>query len=73
VEKNDKAVASKQGLPEATIQVLAWIALFGMFMVDKVMHIVVPPLDDVYYGIAAGVAVFGHGVGKVLAAWRGKS
>jgi hypothetical protein len=74
VENNEnKTATNKQGLPEAVIQIMAWIALFGMFAVDKMLHMITPPLQDVWYGVAAGVAIFGHGAGRLMLKIRGNT
>ena len=53
----DKAVSI--GLPQAIIQLLSWLSLFVMFILDKVLHLILPPLPEYWYGIVFGVAAFG--------------
>jgi hypothetical protein len=47
------------GLSQSLVQTLSWISLFGMFLVDKVFHMAVPPLPEYWYGVVFGVAAFG--------------
>ena len=47
------------GLAQATVQLLAWGSLFAMFLVDKVLGMVAPPLPEYWYGAAFGVAISG--------------
>lgn len=57
-------------LPEYAVQLLAAFSFFAMLGLDKVAGLVQPPLDDVWYAIAAGVAVFGSGLSKVVDKFR---
>jgi len=59
VEEEIKEKGDTSGLPQAIVQLLAWGSLFSMFIVDKVMNIVVPPLPEYWYGAAFGVAISG--------------
>jgi len=47
------------GLSQTIVQLLSWLSLFGMFVVDKVLHVIMPPLPDYWYGVVFGVAAFG--------------
>lgn len=46
------------GLSRWIIQLLAWVSLFTMFFVDKVLSLVQPPLPEHWYGVLVGVAIF---------------
>ena len=59
MEEEIKEKGDTSGLPQAIVQLLAWGSLFSMFIVDKVMNIVVPPLPEYWYGAAFGVAISG--------------
>lgn len=48
-----------EGLPLRTIMRNAWLAMLLMFIVDKVLHLVIPPLPEYWYGIVFGVAISG--------------
>lgn len=46
------------GLKHATTQSLAWGALVLVFVSDKIMGVVVPPIPDHWYGVLIGIAIF---------------
>jgi hypothetical protein len=37
-----------------------------MFLVDKVFHVIVPPLPDYWYGVVFGVAAFGKAASIIM-------
>ena len=61
------------GMPQAIVQSLAWLSLFGMFIVDKVMHIPAPPLPEYWYGVVFGVASFGKAASKLMSRRKRKT
>lgn len=69
MEKNNKEPVSS-GLPEAVIQVFAALVFVGMLIFDKISHLAMPPLSDIYYGTSFVVAVFGKGAGRIFALFR---
>jgi hypothetical protein len=54
------------GLSQSLVQALSWLSLFTMFITDKVLHIVIPPLPDYWYGVVFGVAAFGKAAHIVM-------
>ena len=49
----------ERGLPLRVIMRNAWLAMLLMFIVDKVLHLVIPPLPEYWYGMFLGIAVSG--------------
>lgn len=47
------------GLSLKSVMRNAWIGLLLMFIADKVMHLVIPPLPEYWYGIFVSIAVSG--------------
>jgi hypothetical protein len=48
---------SEKGLSKIIIQVIFIILLIVMFAIDKVLHMVEPPLQDIWYMIVLALAV----------------
>lgn len=64
---------NNKGLSQMLIQILAWFALFMFYITDKLMHLVQPPLEDLWYAIATGIGVFGRGFENAVKLWfKGK-
>lgn len=59
-------------LPEFILQIMGALAFFGMFYADRVAHVIDPPLNDLWYAVAVGIAVFGSGFAKMLDRFRKK-
>jgi hypothetical protein len=53
-------------MSQSWVQTLSWVSLFGMFVADKVLHVVVPPLPEYWYGVVFGVAAFGKVVSLAM-------
>lgn len=47
------------GLSLKAVMRNAWIGLLIMFLADKVLHLVDPPLPEYWYGIFVSIAVSG--------------
>jgi len=65
VAKEKKSKPS-EGLPVIVVQVLAWVVLIVLFVADRVMQKIVPPLHDGWYAALFSVAAFGRGFKKWL-------
>jgi len=62
-DNKTKRQASKPGgLPEKLVQGLAWVALIVLFVLDKLLQKIVPPLHEGFYAALFGVAAFGRGI-----------
>ena len=65
----DKAVTNiklRSGLPALYVQVIAFLFLVAMFIVDKVFHFIIPPLGDPWYIGVASIAFFGADISQKL-------
>jgi len=59
-EDDSKVVVPlKQGLPAQYVQIIAFVFLVAMFIADKIMQAVKPPLEDYWYIGLATIAFFG--------------
>ena len=54
---------------EMLIQIIALLLLIALFIVDKIMNIISPPIDSYYYGFLLAV---GFGLKKEIVALFGK-
>lgn len=54
-----KEITKAQELPFKYVQILSWLSLLGMFIVDKLLNMPDPPLPEYWYGIAFGTASAG--------------
>lgn len=59
VEEEVKRRMESDVLPQSWIQVISFISLWGMLIIDRVLHLAVPPFPEHWYGAVFGVAVSG--------------
>lgn len=57
------------GLSQVLVQIFAGVALFLFYVTDKLYHMVEPPLGDMWYAVATGIAVFGRGFERMVKFW----
>ena len=68
VEKKKGSPPSDSGLSEKIVQVIAWFLL--IFIADRVLMKIVPPVSDTYYAAMFGVAAFGRGIKDFFSFWK---
>ena len=68
MEENDRKtpIKLKAGIPTLYVQIIAFVFLVIMFVLDKIMHIIIPPLGNTWYLSVASIAFFGATVAEKL-------
>ena len=57
-------------MAEWVIQLIACIALIVIFILDKIMQKIKPPLSDYWYAALFGVAAFGRGIKEIFEVFK---
>ena len=70
VEKKKGSPPSDSGLSEKIVQVIAWFLLISIFIADRILMKIVPPVSDTYYAAMFGVAAFGRGIKDFFSFWK---